>query len=104
MKKFLTGNVIKTKYGHIEIVTDAKEDYIKTVFFDVTSASAGHRLKDYDIKKRCYCNEGHGDDPSCECKGTGEYTQTIYGFEHAELLASNVKEYILDRLTKNFDF
>ena len=104
MNKFKIGNVIKTKYDHVEIVIEVKDEYINTIFMDSSNSSAGHKFEDYKINKRCYCF-GYGLASGCkDCKGTGEYEKTIYGYKHATLLASDVKQYILDRLTKNFEF
>lgn len=91
MKTFITGNVIRSPYGSIEIVIKAEEDYIACIPIDSSNVTIGHTREDKHYNKRCYC----GGDTECECKGTGEYIQTILGFDKAEYLASNIKEYIV---------
>jgi len=101
MEKFVTGNVIRTRSGSLQIVSDTRTDYINTIFFDSSNSSAGHRKEDYQMDNCCYC----GPDPDCpDCKGTGEYKTTIYGYIHFTLVAHTVKDYILTGLTKNFEF
>lgn len=101
MKKFRTGNVIKNKHGHIQIVVESpKENYLNTISFDSSNSSSGYAYEDREYSARCYCNN----DTNCECKGTGETIKIIYGYKHAEFLADSVKDYILSCLLKNFDF
>jgi len=106
MREFSTGNVIKNRRGTIEIVSNTnKTDYIETIFLDHSNASAGHRKEDYDIENTCHNCDNCNPDPECElCKGTGTYKTTIYGYKHSVLIASTVKQYILNSLTKNFNF
>lgn len=108
MKKFKTGNVIKTKYGHIEIVSDVTEVCTYTISFDSENVKSGHKNKTFSEKVMCWTcdiNDGGEPDETCkDCKGTGSHMEIRYGMDEAKLLASNVKEYILKRLTKNFEF
>ena len=97
MKTFLQGNVIKSAYGSIEIVTKVRDkDYIECIPIDSTNVTIGHAREDKTYNRTCHCN----DNPECECKGTGEYKQTILGFEKAEFLGSNIKEYIVNNVIR----
>lgn len=108
MSKFNIGNVIKTANGHIEIVTSESGDYYNTISFDHENSSSGHRLKTYMRDEMCWdcdINDGGEADPDCKtCKGSGSYKKKIFGMDKATLLAPTVKEYIMKRLTKNFEF
>ena len=85
MEKFQTGNIVRFKNdGYIVIVNkyrtvdtkDGSYDVIDWISFSSANASGITRL---------------------------ENTATSDG-EECEYLASNAKEYIIDRLTKNFEF
>jgi len=106
MNKLRIGNVIKTKYGYIEIVTDVRDDYTNTVSLNYSNVSSGYKTKDTKRKVECNCVDmcGHAMPDCPKCKGTGQVEQTRYGSDSATLIANNVKEYILDSLTKNFNF
>ena len=113
--EFNTGNVLKTKYGSLIIITSTRTNtpdklnrgaYYNWVSFDSYNCSGGtyHNT----TQEKIHCFDECGDfctNEDCEtCGGTGVYMKTYYGLEDAEFLASCVKYYILDRLTKNFDF
>lgn len=109
MTPFRTGNVIKSPYGTICIVTNCTDDYVSWVSFSSENSSGGGSLEDTTRNETCYCNEnydyGNNYDPECsDCKGSGGYEVKVLGYKRSELLASCVKDYILKRLTKNFDF
>jgi len=110
--KYSTGNVLKTQYGSIIIITKvgngvvhSDDDYYNWVSFDSTNCSGGTY---YTTRKSMVCCEdqcGHTcTDEDCKCKGTGEFEKTEYGLDQATLLGSTVKSYIMKSLTKNFNF
>lgn len=106
--KFVTGNVIKTKRGSIEIVSKVTDESTDTISFDRANSCGYHKNKTYERSDSCYdcdINDGGFVDEDCpKCKGTGNYMNTIYGMDKATLLAPNVKEYIIKSLTQNFNF
>jgi hypothetical protein len=103
MKTFLTGNVIKTAYGHIEIVFKVRDDnYIETIPIEYTNTTIGHYREDKTYKRNCDCGGFNEDCLTCAGSGTDEYE--ILGFERAEFIAATVKDYIIASITKNFNF
>lgn len=105
MNKLNIGNVIKSN-GRLEIVTATGDDYTNTVSLEMTSVSFGHKTEDVMEKVECgcvdICNNAMEDCP--DCKGTGKREKIRYGSDSAEFLARNVKEYIMDGLSKHFKF
>jgi len=95
--KFIQGNVIKTAYGSIEIVTSVKDDgYTNTIPIDATNCSAGHRPDTYEDEVWCDCG-------SCEnCDSGKPYKTTMYGMDKAVLVANTVKEWIIKSTTQKF--
>lgn len=107
MKKFRIGNVVKTAYGSIVIITKVNDDITSWVSFSYSNSSGATKNKTHMRATTCFCcekNDGEYDSECEDCKGTGEYEKEIMGMDAAEYLADNVKEYILDSLTKNFNF
>ena len=107
MSKFRTGNVVK-HHGSIIIITEVHDDVTHWISFDSENCSGVTQNKTYKRDELCWgcgINDGEGRDNDCEtCHGTGHYEATIKGMDTAKCLAGNVKEYILNRLTKNFEF
>lgn len=114
-REFNTGNVVKLEGGSIVIVVGERTVNYATkksvitdwVSFDSENVSGATPNKTEMEDKTCYCDEGNGGeyDEFCEtCKGTGTYESERTGMDKAKFLASNVKSYIMKRLTKNFEF
>lgn len=97
--RFVTGNVIKTAYGSIEIVTDVRDDgYTTTIPIDYTNSSAGYQAKSYEVEEWCdwYCT-------GCEyCDEGKPYKRTVFGMDKATLVASTIKEWIIKSSTHKF--
>lgn len=115
MDKFKTGNVVRlhNEYGKgsVVVITEVRDDITHFVFIDASNCSGALKNKTYKASEMCWnCNtnddpDGNGPDYDCEnCHGSGEYMKTWYGMDKAKYLADNVKDYILDRLTKKFNF
>lgn len=105
-KQFSTGNVVKTGYGNIVIITGFRDNYYHWVSFD-TSNSSGYTCADtYSEKLICYNNSGGicNDEKCVDCKGTGSYMVERKGMNQSKLLGSSVKDYIMKSLTSNFGF
>jgi len=99
--KFRTGNVIRTKYGTLEIVVDVKSDgYTETIHVCSSNTSAGHKHKTYVEDVGCICGY-----ISCPiCGGHEKNLVTIYGMEDAVLVAPTVKDWITNILLEKFNF
>lgn len=95
--KFATGNVIKTAYGSIEIVTDVRDDgYTTTIPIDYTNSSAGHQAKSYEVDEWCYCGD-------CEyCNEDKPSKRIVFGMDKATLVARTIKEWIIKSSTHKF--
>lgn len=100
MSKFVSGNVIKTAYGSIEIVTNVRANgYVDTIFVKHSNSGAVHSPIDLVELEDCACEE---DD--CYYCETGTKKERIrYGMESAELLAKTVSEWITKVLLGGFD-
>lgn len=105
--KLIIGNIFKL-YNSLHIVTDVDDKNTYWISFDYSNCSGITRNKSYIRKEMCWdcdINDGGDIDYECEnCKGTGEYDKQIDGMDKAEFLAETCKDYIIERLTKNFDF
>lgn len=102
-----TGNVIKTPYNFIAIVTNVSDDYLNWVSFDSENCSGGGKMEDSFRNEACFCiegNDGEYDEYCPDCKGKGSYDVKVLGYKRSKVLAPNVKSYILKSLTKNFEF
>ena len=102
-----TGNVIRDGYGRLEIVTkiDSTSGDIQTLSFDYTSNTSYISKNTKTRMETCLCDDGNGPDDECtQCHGTGEFEHVYFGVDKCKVLGRTVKEYILERLTKNFEF
>jgi hypothetical protein len=99
MNRFSIGNVVKTKYGSIGIVTKiANDGYVSMVSYDHTNVSSGYRDKTYTEEVWCDCGD-------CEnCRQNKPYIRTVYGMEDSVLIANTVKDWIINSVTSNFKF
>jgi hypothetical protein len=107
MKKFQTGNVVENGYGHILIIYDEREDNTVWVSFDTPNCSGVTRNETYTVRENCMCsynNTGCPIEDCFMCHGKGRYEKIYFGMDKAKLLAPCVKDYILKRLTKNFNW
>jgi len=109
MKNFRTGNVVKLHDGHCIILVNVTNDDVYWISFSFSNSSGITKMKTEIKKEKCFCgyyhNNEHIYDEDCDkCYGKGYYDNEISGMDKAEYLADNVKEYILKRLLKNFDF
>ena len=112
MSKFNIGNVVEIRRGYIVIITKNSETYkkeacVEWVSFDSANCSGITNIEPFDRGETCFCcedNEGKYDKECKDCKGTGSYMVRHDGMEGAVILGSNVKEYIIKSLTKNFNF
>lgn len=83
------------------VVSRVHADTIEAISFDSENCSATQRRrKDHDREYTCFCGDDEyhegTPDPDCEtCKGTGRYTKLIVGWDRSEVLATNVKDFIL---------
>ena len=116
---FRGGNVVKDPHGYIVIITGdrvsenfengkVKDRYYSTIPFDYTNSFGGFWEADFKRNQSCFCCEttenGNYDDYCEDCHGTGSYKIDVLGASHAKLLGETVKDYIIKRLTKNFEF
>lgn len=93
-KRIFIGNVIEDpNTGYKWIVSDTTDTTVSAVSFDSASVFTVQELEDHKETHSCFeCNY----DPSCEnCNGMGYTTSDVKGWKHAEVLATNVKEFIL---------
>lgn len=107
MERFSIGNVFKLN-GSICIVYRVDSELTYWIDFLHSNCSGSFPNITKPSNEMCWdCNTNDSDEPDyyCEtCKGSGYYVGERNGMDRAVFLASNVKEYILSRLTKNFDF
>ena len=110
--KFRTGNVVKTKYDIIIITnvgsgqTRPDDDYYSWISFSSSNCSGGTYFKTIESEETCWDCCGHKcNDEECEdCNGIGKFIKIDYGLDCATLLGDNVKDYIVKKLTSNFEF
>lgn len=102
------GNVVKLKNNNLVIITNVTDEHVRYVYFSSSNCSGGSDMKTKSREEMCWdcdINDGGDADIECEtCHGTGYYTAEIAGMDQAVVLADNVKDYIIGRLTQNFDF
>lgn len=105
--EFRTGNIFKL-YGNINIVVSVDDKLTRWISFDSSNCTGVTKNETYFENEMCWdCDTNANDyiDYECKvCKGTGEYKKERLGMDKAEFLADNCKAYIMERLTKNFDF
>lgn len=101
------GNIIKLKTGSIVIVSKTTSDLTYWVSFDSENCSGVTKNKSCIENSMCWtCDINAGGSPGYDCKdckGTGYYDENVPGIDKSILLATNVKEYIIKSLTKNFN-
>lgn len=116
MEHIIKGNVFKTKYESIIIITEVLDSerfleknrgkYYVWISFNYTNSGGGTYYKTIEEERICY--DSWGDictDSDCPiCNGSGKYIGTDWGLEDAEFLGETVKDYVLKSLTKNFNF
>ncbi len=117
-ENLIVGNLIRSPHHSNEVELIIKIDkpalnstdnrtYFTTIPIDTNRTTIGRWDKNHEREEQCYDCDAHIGYPQSDCKtckGKGTYSKTVLGMESAELLASNVKEYIMDRVLKNFEF
>jgi len=115
MEKFKSGNVVKLPNGMIVIIYGyrtvklSKTEYQVVDWIDFESENCrGCTKVDSYIEKEEVFFDYDSEECPCEvvCDGCKRemVETTIPGINSAELLGDNVKDYIIDRLTKKFEF
>jgi len=108
MNRFRTGNVVKLQDNKVVIVTEVLSDHIIAIPINFTNSSIhlNHKITEHSFI--CGCTYGDDDgnpDSECEiCHGSGERNVINKGTVGSKILADTVKEYIIENLTKNFEF
>jgi hypothetical protein len=105
MRKFKTGNVVKSKYG-IKIVTSVTDKHTHWISTNCENSSGVTPNEAYIIPQTCSRCEDDEPDEHCEiCHGKVFYDRTEPGFEASHtLLAPNVQDWIKTTLLKGFEF
>jgi len=114
MEKFNTGNVVKLASGSLVIITGYRNitrtnlsykvcDY---VFVNFSNMSGCSRIDTITSKESCSCSMVNGTpiDDCEDCDGKGKFIETREGMDKAKLVASTVKDWIVDTLTSKFNF
>lgn len=122
MEKFKPGNIIKLQDGLIVIVysyrtvKSSKTEYevVDWISFDMENIRGCTKVKSHTEKEKVFIDEEvfiDDEDNVCEsCETlcdtcTSKLIDVEYpGMDKAKFIASNVKSYIIDKLTTNFDF
>lgn len=104
-----TGNIVKTAYGEIVIISDVRKDYVSWISATHGNSQGGTQVLTTETEVVCDCMENFGmpdmPDVDCpHCHGTGKMKQIKLGMDKAIYLADNMFEYIKNRMLKNFDF
>jgi hypothetical protein len=96
------GNVIRCPSGLLWVVVGISDKQVHAVSFDSENVSATARLKDRTYDADCpHCYDERMDD--CEhCQGKGRITVVERGWENAEVLAPNVREFIMRAVRRTF--
>ena len=115
--EFKPGNVVKLKDGYIVIIvkhrtvttfnSDSSYKVVDWVSFSHSGTSGSTGVDTSKKKEVCgECNSHYEQrDPECDnCKGDGTYMAIRHGMDEAVLLSGSVKDYILEKLTVNFEF
>ena len=101
-----TGNIYKTAYGGIVIISKVTDDYVHWISATHGNCQGGTNKVTTETEVTCDCLidccEPSIDCP--DCHGTGMMKKTIHGMDKATYLADNMFDYIKSRLLKNFDF
>ena len=99
------GNVVRLSKGHLVIITDINKDTIQWISLSSSNSSGITRNKSYERVETCYDCRDVEVDPDCElCKGEGAYKENIDGMDKATIEARSVKDFIISRTMKNFEF
>jgi len=101
------GNIVKTVYGSIVIITRVDSNYVHWISATHGNSSGGTNILTTEIETDCDCVFeccGQPDLECLNCKGTGKIIEIKYGMDKAIILADNMFEYIKTRMLKNFDF
>lgn len=101
-----TGNIVKTAYGEIVIISNVRKDYVSWISATHGNSQGGTQMITTENEVTCDCLidccEPSMDCP--DCHGTGKMKQIKLGMDKATVLADNMFDYIKNRLLKNFDF
>ena len=101
----ITGNVVRLSGGHLVIITNVNKDTTQWVSFSCSNMSGVTRNKSDKTAEVCYDCKDVEVDPDCECCGGKiRYWEDIDGMDKAVVEASSVKDWIVDRLLKDFKF
>ena len=106
------GNVVRLSKGHLVIITDINKDTIQWISLSSSNSSGITRNKSYERVETCYdCKDAEVDSDysnrsfTCElCKGEVSYKETIDGMDKSKVMANCVKDFIISRTMKNFEF
>lgn len=99
------GNVVRLSKGHLVIITNVNKETTQWVSFSGSNSSGVTRNKSYNITETCYECSDVEVDTKCElCKGQVSYKETIDGMDKATIEARSVKDFIVSRTMKNFEF
>lgn len=100
-----TGNVVRLSDGYLVIITNVNKDTTQWVSFSCSNMSGVTRNKSYNRSETCYECRDVEVEPECElCKGQVSYKETIDGMDKATIEARSVKDFIISRTMKNFEF
>lgn len=114
MEKFKTGNVVRLASGMIVIINKYRTvetkyrsyEVVDYISLDMTNVAGSVPVESTTEEEELFSEDG--DKCNCEilCSGCDRkiIKTTRHGINDATFLASNVKKYILKRLTKNFEF
>ena len=100
-----TGNVVRLSKGHLVIITNVNKDTTQWVSFSSSNSSGVTRNKSYNRTETCYECRDVEVDKECElCKGKVSYKENIDGMDKAKVISNCVKDFIISRTMKNFEF
>ena len=99
------GNVVRLSKGHLVIITNVNKETTQWVSFSGSNSSGVTRNKSYNRTETCYECSDVEVDTECElCKGQVSYKETIDGMDKSKVVANCVKDFIISRTIKNFEF
>tara|TARA_R110000772_G_scaffold12486_1_gene38034 strand:+ start:177 stop:521 length:345 start_codon:yes stop_codon:yes gene_type:complete len=106
------GNVVRLSGGLLVIITNVDKDTTQWVSFSCSNSSGVTRNKSSVKFETCYnCKDAEVDSDysnrsfTCElCKGEVLYKETIDGMDKSKVMANCVKDFIISRTMKNFEF
>ncbi len=98
------GNVIQINDNDPEIIIDVQHQYIVTIPIDMSNVTITHNKKTQKRREQCWNDTdaefGKYESDCPYCHGTGYYMKTIYGMDKAIILASNIKEFMVNKIIK----